>query len=52
MSSNDILTPPTYDITSEPTYWPNDPTKIPDLFDFFVAGGLSRRYLKAKSSLV
>lgn len=33
----------------EPTYWPTDPNKKPDLLDFFIFGGLSRNYLKAES---
>lgn len=32
--------------TSEPTYWPTDPNKIPDLLDFFVTKGLNRHYVK------
>lgn len=37
--------------SSEPTYWPTDPKKKPDLLDFFVIGGLSRHYFKAESCL-
>jgi hypothetical protein len=33
----------------EPTYWPTDPKKIPDLLDFFVTKGLTRQYMKSKS---
>ncbi|CAH0696016.1 unnamed protein product [Spodoptera exigua] len=33
----------------EPTYWPTDPNKKPDLLDFFIFGGLSKHYLKAES---
>lgn len=36
---------------SEPTYWPTDPNKVPDLLDFFIVGGLSRHYFKAESCL-
>lgn len=35
--------------TAEPTYWPSDPNKIPDLLDFFVIKGLSRHNFKAES---
>lgn len=31
---------------AEPTYWPSDPNKIPDLLDFFIIKGLTRQYLK------
>lgn len=30
---------------NEPTYWPSDPTKIPDLLDFIVYNGISRHSL-------
>jgi hypothetical protein len=33
--------------TSEPTYWPTDTSKIPDLLDFFVFKGLSKEYFRA-----
>lgn len=36
--------------TGEPTYWPTDPQKIPDLLDFFVIKGLSEIYFDVKSS--
>ncbi|KAJ2938643.1 hypothetical protein O0L34_g11971 [Tuta absoluta] len=32
--------------TGQPTYWPTDANKRPDLIDFFVAKGLSRHYFK------
>lgn len=37
--------------TGEPTYWPSDIHKIPDLLDFFVTKGLPRNYLNIESSL-
>lgn len=37
--------------SAEPTYWPADPNKRPDLLDFFIVKGLSRIYLKAESRL-
>lgn len=35
--------------TSEPTYWPTDTSKVPDLLDFFVLRGLSKEYTNAVS---
>lgn len=35
----------------EPTYWPTDTNKIPDLLDFFITKGLSSSYLRAESCL-
>jgi hypothetical protein len=35
----------------EPTYWPTDPNKLPDLLDFFVTRGISQNYLNVTSSL-
>ena len=37
--------------TGEPTYWPTDMNKIPDLLDFCVTKGISKNYLKAESNL-
>lgn len=37
--------------TGEPTYWPSDPQKVPDLLDFFITKGISNNYLKCESSL-
>lgn len=37
--------------TGEPTYWPTDPKKKPDLLDFFVTKGLSPFFTKVESSL-
>ena len=37
--------------TGEPTYWPSDQNKIPDLIDFFVYKGISDKLLEAKSNL-
>lgn len=36
--------------TGEPTYWPTDPKKIPDLLDFFVTKGIGYLYTKAEPS--
>ncbi|CAG9124649.1 unnamed protein product [Plutella xylostella] len=37
--------------TGEPTYWPTDPNKIPDLLDFFIKKGLSDLYCDVESCL-
>lgn len=37
--------------TGEPTYWPSDQRKIPDLIDFCVAKGISNERLVCKNSL-
>jgi hypothetical protein len=37
--------------TGEPTYWPTDRQKIPDLLDFFIVKGVSNNYLNVESSL-
>lgn len=37
--------------TGEPTYWPTDRRKIPDVIDFCIIGGISREYFNAKSCL-
>lgn len=37
--------------TGEPTYWPTDPKKKPDLIDFFVCKGISKHYVRAESCL-
>lgn len=37
--------------TGEPTYWPTDPAKRPDLLDFFITRGLSEHYFSVESSL-
>jgi len=36
----------TYLSTAEPTYWPTDPNKVPDLLDFLVIKGFSKNYLQ------
>lgn len=41
----------TFVSTGEPTYWPTDRQKIPDLLDFFVVKGFSNNYLKVDTSL-
>lgn len=37
--------------TSEPTYWPTDQNRLPDLLDFFVTKGFLSRYTDIKSCL-
>lgn len=37
--------------TGEPTYWPSDPQKLPDLLDFFITHGISYLYTGIESSL-
>lgn len=37
--------------TPEPTSWPTDANKIPDVIDFFVVKGLSTKYFKPESCL-
>ncbi|GAB0098632.1 uncharacterized protein DMENIID0001_143950 [Sergentomyia squamirostris] len=37
--------------TGEPTYWPTDIAKIPDVIDIFVSRGVDRRCCKVSSSL-
>lgn len=37
--------------TGEPSYWPTDLQKIPDLLDIFVIKGISRVYCQVESSL-
>lgn len=37
--------------TGEPTYWPTDRRKLPDLIDFCVIKGISTNYLEAVSCL-
>lgn len=38
-----------YVSTGEPTYWPTDPNKLPDLLDFFVTNGISSNYIDVNS---
>lgn len=33
-----------------PTYWPSDPTKVPDLIDFFVVKGISGNHIIIESN--
>ena len=35
--------------TNEPTYWPSDPNKIPDVVDFFLTKGFSSSSLSVRS---
>lgn len=35
--------------TGEPTHWPTDTKKLPDLIDFYVTKGLTKLYLKPES---
>lgn len=37
--------------TGEPTYWPTDANKIPDLLDFFIVSGISKFYFDVESCL-
>jgi hypothetical protein len=37
--------------TGQPTYWPTDRRKIPDVIDFCITKGISNNYLKAESCL-
>lgn len=37
--------------TGEPTYWPSDINKTPDLLDFFVSKGISPNYVNVESCL-
>lgn len=37
--------------SGEPTYWPTDRRKIPDIIDFSVIKGINKSYLKAESCL-
>lgn len=35
--------------TGQPTYWPTDPNKIPDLLDFFIVNGIGNNYIDVES---
>lgn len=35
--------------TCEPTYWPTDPNKLPDLLDFFIYKGVQTHFLSVES---
>jgi hypothetical protein len=37
--------------TRQPTYWPSDPQKIPDLIDFCIAKGINSKNIFVESSL-
>ena len=37
--------------TGEPTYWPTDTNKTPDLIDFFISKGMSELYTRMESCL-
>lgn len=37
--------------TGEPTYWPSDPAKTPDLIDFGIIKGLPKKFIEVKSLL-
>lgn len=41
----------TYLSTGQPTYWPSDPRKHPDLIDFWIIKGINKNYFQVKSSL-
>jgi endonuclease/exonuclease/phosphatase (EEP) superfamily protein YafD len=36
--------------TGEPTYWPSDYNKLPDLLDFFIYKGITTDYIQIESS--
>jgi hypothetical protein len=36
--------------TGEPTYWPNDYNKLPDLLDFFIYKGITTNYIEIESN--
>ena len=36
--------------TGKPTYWPNDPSKIPDLIDFFIIKKKPAQYIQIEES--
>ena len=38
----------TYFSTGEPTYWPTDHHRLPDLLDFFVARGIAANYIRVE----
>lgn len=40
-----------YVSTGEPTYWPTDLNKIPDLLDFCITKGIAPSYMQARSCL-
>jgi hypothetical protein len=37
--------------SGEPKYWPSDPTKLPDILDFFITKGTSSNYADVVSSV-
>lgn len=36
--------------SGQPTYWPTDPEKVPDLIDFFVAKGVTSKFIHVESN--
>lgn len=36
--------------TGEPTYWPTDGNRVPDLLDFIIVNGISQNYVAVQSS--
>jgi transposase len=40
-----------YTSTGQPTYWPTDPQKIPDLLDFYITKGFNTKHIKTESCL-
>lgn len=40
-----------YHSTGKPTYWPTDPTKIPDLLDFFISRRVSPNFIDIEENL-
>lgn len=37
--------------SGEPTYWPSDPARVPDLLDFVITRGISSNYIDVTSNL-
>lgn len=37
--------------SGQPTYWPTDRDKIPDLIDFFISKGINNNYTKSETCL-
>lgn len=37
--------------SGQPTYWPTDNNKVPDLIDFCISKGIPKKYVKCESSL-
>ena len=37
--------------TGNPTYWPTDPNKIPELIEFFIVGNMPANFMEVKEGL-